>query len=68
MDTNMIKVTMSKERYINLLVAYEELDMLEAGGVDNWSGFDDAMFPTDSEDYGTMFKRINKEVTDKYGS
>ena len=36
-------VTMSLERYRILVEAEETLLALEAWGVDNWSGYDDAM-------------------------
>ena len=36
-------VTISRKEYETLLAAREKLDALEAAGVDNWSGYDDAM-------------------------
>lgn len=36
-------VTISRKEYDALLAAREKLDALEAAGVDNWSGYDDAM-------------------------
>lgn len=40
-------VTISVQRYAQLLHAEEKLDRLEAYGVDNWSGYGDAI--SDSE-------------------
>jgi len=36
-------VTISRKEYEALLAAREKLDALEAAGVDNWTGYDDAM-------------------------
>ncbi|MBY6111174.1 YqaJ viral recombinase family protein [Halomonas sp. DP1Y21-3] len=36
-------VTISRKEYEALLAARDKLDALEAAGVDNWSGYDDAM-------------------------
>jgi hypothetical protein len=36
-------VTMSLERYKILVEAEETLSALQAGGVDSWDGYDDAM-------------------------
>jgi len=36
-------VTISRKEYQALLAAQEKLDALEAAGVDNWTGYDDAM-------------------------
>lgn len=36
----MTEVTISKERYDELLDAEEFLNCLEAAGVDNWEGYD----------------------------
>ncbi|WP_348814321.1 YqaJ viral recombinase family protein [Halomonas sp. H10-59] len=36
-------VTISRKEYEALLAARDQLDALEAAGVDNWSGYDDAM-------------------------
>ena len=36
-------VTITRKEYEALLAAREKLDALEAAGVDNWSGYDDAM-------------------------
>lgn len=36
-------VTIPKEQYDRLVQAYEELSLLEAGGVDNWEWYGDAL-------------------------
>lgn len=36
-------VTISKKEYESLLEDSEKLSALEAAGVDNWQGYDDAM-------------------------
>jgi len=36
-------VTISKKEYESLLEDSEKLSALEAAGVDNWEGYDDAM-------------------------
>lgn len=37
------QVCISKKEYEELLKAYEKLNLLEAYGVDNWCGYDDAV-------------------------
>jgi len=37
------EVTISRSFYNSLLTAYKELAALEAGGVDNWEGYGEAM-------------------------
>lgn len=40
---NIEQITISKERYIELLEATWKLDALEIIGVESWDGFDDAV-------------------------
>jgi len=42
-ELKMDVIEVSKRRYQELLDAEARLDALEAGGVDNWEGYDEAM-------------------------
>jgi hypothetical protein len=42
-------ITISKKEYEGLLKAEDKLAALETGGVDNWSGYDDALVLFNSE-------------------
>lgn len=42
-------VTITKKEYDELCASQKILDALEAGGVDNWEGYDDAMEALDDE-------------------
>ena len=37
------KITITQKEYEDLLEASHKLEALEAAGVDNWDGYDDAM-------------------------
>lgn len=51
-------VTIERREYDLLRLAAAKLDMLEAHGVDNWTGYCDAMQELhDSEEYGTLPSR-----------
>lgn len=46
-----INVNMPRSKYLALLNAYEKLNRLEAGGVDNWVGYDESLNPDEGESY-----------------
>ena len=51
------EVTVSKEKYLSLRLAYAELQRLEEYGVDNWAGRDDAY-----EGWNEEVEGIEKEI------
>ena len=55
-------ISISKDRFADLLICEEELLRLEQGGVDNWSYYSESLNPEESDDYDTMCARIRKEV------
>ena len=57
---NTVKIT--KDRLIVLLSAEAELSMLKAGGVDNWDGASDALFPDEGETLKDYTNEIRKSV------
>ena len=58
-------ITISRERYIKLLLAEEVLSRLEAGGVDNWDWYGDALNPEDEPDLDTYEEMLIKEYGGK---
>ena len=56
------KITIDKEEYISLLIAQEVLYRLEAGGVDNWGWYNDALNPDGEESLDEARDRIREEV------
>ena len=57
-------VEISQELYAELLTAQDKLDRLEAAGVDNWIGYDDALFSAngDGETHQQVAKRLATEA------
>lgn len=62
----MSNVTISKERYLDIYKAYEELQFLEDNGVDNWEGFEDSFesykYASDCDDNGNITKRYGDKA------
>ena len=58
-------VTITKDEYLRLRLAEEKLCLLEAGGVDNWQGYSESLYPPwveDSEKLDAIQKRVTAEV------
>ena len=47
-------ITITKRQYLELVVESEKLNRLECGGVDNWTWYDESMFPDDRPDMDTF--------------
>jgi len=63
----MIKVDL--DDYIYLKNRDLKLEYLECGGVDNWSGYGEALYPDDDEDeidLDEAVEAIRKELTEEY--
>lgn len=60
-------VTISKKEYFELQLAACRLEMLEGGGVDNWDGYGDSLFPEfdDWETIEDIEERLKKEIFGK---
>jgi len=58
----MDKMEITKEEYFQLKAAELELDMLNAGGVDNWEGRDDALWPDGEKSFADQKKELKKEI------
>ena len=53
-------VTISKEKYYDLLVARQTLLMLEGGGVDNWNWYCESLWPGEDEGGGETIDDYKK--------
>ncbi len=50
-----------KAEYVELRKAQVKLNMLEAGGVDNWDWFGDSLNPDGEESYSEYCDNLDKE-------
>ena len=55
-------VTITKNKYLRLILAEEELTRLEAGGVDNWEWFGEALYPDNQPDLDTFEENETKRI------
>jgi hypothetical protein len=53
--------TIPTAEYVRLLRAELKLSMLEAGGVDNWSGYGESLNPEGEKSYREECAEINKQ-------
>lgn len=58
-------IEISLEEYIRLKQDSETLNLLECGGVDNWSWYGESLNP-DGEDYNEIMENIEKDLTNKF--
>ena len=56
------EITIPVKDLISLLKKEVKLDLLECGGVDNWQGYSDSLYPDGEMDLNDMLK----EIDDKY--
>ena len=59
----------STERLAELLKAEYKLDLLEAGGVDNWDGYDVSLsceYDDETESYFDFKKKSDEEITSEF--
>jgi len=54
-------ITITKDEYARLRKAEIKLDMLEAGGVDNWDGYGESLYPEGEKSYRDLCKEIDEE-------
>jgi len=57
----MSEVTISKEDYVDLLVASEKLSRLECGGVDNWEWYGESLNPKGDESISLFAAKLKLE-------
>ena len=55
-------VTISKEDYYQMVLNTEILSRLEAGGVDNWTFFDESVHGDQYEDIDVFKKDLKKQL------
>lgn len=55
-------VTISKQKYIELLIAEMELTRLESGGVDNWQWYSESLNPDNEPDFEQARNEIIEHV------
>lgn len=55
-------ITISKAAYAMLRKADAKLNLLEAGGVDNWDWYGDSLNPDGEASYSDICKEIDEEV------
>lgn len=55
-------ISISKEEYLKLRLAYETLCLLENGGVDNWHGYHDSLYEYADESIDKIEERLTKEI------
>jgi hypothetical protein len=58
------KSIVKKETWTNYLKIKEKLRRLEAGGVDNWEGYDEAMAPKGEQSFDAFCAEIELENYD----
>lgn len=59
----------STERLAELLKAEYKLDLLDAGGVDNWDGYDVSLsceYDDETESYFDFKKKSGEEITSEF--
>jgi len=42
-------IEISREEYFELKLSFEKLQLLEAGGVDNWEWYSESLYPEDDK-------------------
>ncbi len=55
-------VTITKQKYYELLCAEAELALLESGGVDNWDWYSESLYGDGDDNLDTLTAAIKKEV------
>ncbi len=55
-------ITITKAAYASLRKADAKLNLLEAGGVDNWDWYGDSLNPDGEQSYSDICKEIDDEV------
>ncbi len=58
-------ITISKKEYRRLLKASEKIDLLEAGGVDNWEWYSESLNPEGNYSYRDICEQIDEEYKDE---
>ena len=55
-------VTITKDAYLRLMLADEELNRLDAGGVDNWEWYGESLNPDNELDFDTFEENETKRI------
>ncbi len=55
-------ITITKKEYYDLRCDAAKLDMLDAGGVDNWEWHDESLNPKDEQTFWEIKKQLKKEI------
>ena len=55
-------VKITKDEYLELLKAKEELMLLEIGGVDNWEWYGESLNPSGEIEFDVRMKELEKKV------
>ncbi|WP_408956203.1 hypothetical protein [Natroniella sp. ANB-PHB2] len=68
MSKNDKGIKISLQEYIELRIRDLKLNFLELGGVDNWSNYGEALYPSfgDSKDYDEEARELEQIILNKY--
>lgn len=55
-------ITISKKEYFELRMDQIRLDMLDAGGVDNWDWYGESLNPAEGRSYDDQEEELKKEI------
>lgn len=61
-----MKIEVEFEDYLRMSKSELKMDMLEAGGVDNWMGYGDSLFPEYELSYRKECSNLEAFLKDKY--
>ena len=61
-----MKIEVEFEDYLIMSKSELKMDMLEVGGVDNWIGYGDSLFPEDELSYREECDSLEVFLKDKY--
>lgn len=61
-DASADSITITKERYYELCCAEVRLELLDGGGVDNWEGYGDSLYPDNGAGYEDRCTEIRQEI------
>lgn len=55
-------ITISKKEYFKLKLSSEKLSMLQNGGVDNWNGYGESLYPDDEVTISDIEEDLKIEI------
>jgi hypothetical protein len=59
------RITLTIERYVELLKSEECLSRLESGGVDNWDWYSDSLYPKNKQPYDEFCDELDEKFKGK---